>query len=105
NPTVAICVITIVMVQSAHATPEPARWPSTQRVRAAAGKKSASTYDQAARLGGLTQSPTIPCIDPDAEPGDHRCECRKANACCYPEDCSGAGRRLRSDQSVFIPFG
>src|SRR5262245_2025344 len=65
NPTVAMSVITIVMVQSAHATPEPARWPSTQSVRAAAGKKSASTSADTLRPAiRLLASGVLPKVPP-----------------------------------------
>src|SRR5262249_60978459 len=65
TPTVAMGVITSVRAQSAHATPEPARWPSTQSVRAAAGKKSASTSADTLRPAiRLLASGVLPKVPP-----------------------------------------
>src|SRR5262249_24789897 len=77
----------MVAIQSAQATSEPTRWLSDPKRSSGSWQEEcqnigrhAEARDQAARLGGPTQRPPIPCIDPDTEPRDRRSKRYKTNA-------------------------
>src|SRR5262249_60867162 len=76
----------MVAIQSAQATPELTRWLSDPKRSSGSWQEEcqnigrhAEARDQAARLGGPTQRPPIPCFDPDTEPRDRRSKRYKTN--------------------------